>query len=157
MTDNEAGQAKIFTVEEANACLPLVRVIVADLMQLSRELIDRRRRLDQLTAGRELDKGDVYGDELAQVEDELSKDAERLQGFQDEITQLGAEPKDPVEGLVDFPAILERRFVYLCWKYDEPEVLHWHELEAGFAGRQPLTATSIADGGDTEHGDALDP
>jgi len=59
---------------------------------------------------------------------------------------LGVEPKNGPEGLVDFPAVLDGRPVYLCWKLGEPEVLHWHDLDAGFRGRQPLTAGSAAGG-----------
>ena len=46
--------------------------------------------------------------------------------------------RDPVRGLVDFPAIVDGEEVYLCWMLDEPEVGHWHEPDAGFAGRQPI-------------------
>jgi len=46
--------------------------------------------------------------------------------------------RDAVRGLVDFPAIVEGEEVYLCWMLDEPEVGHWHEPDAGFAGRRPL-------------------
>ena len=60
------------------------------------------------------------------------------------MQDLGVEPKNAVEGLVDFPSIMDDRVVYLCWKLDEPEVLYWHEVDAGFAGRQPLTASSGA-------------
>jgi hypothetical protein len=137
--------ARIFTVEQANACLPLVRRIAADMVALSRELIERRRSLDRLMAGRQPSGGDFYGDEVAQIQQELLKDAQRLEGYWEELTQLGAEPKDAPQGLVDFPARIEGRLVYLCWKYDEPEILFWHELEAGFAGRQPLTAGSTTD------------
>ena len=132
--------AKLFTVEEANACLPLVRVIASDMVSLAGELIDRRRRLDQITAGRHLGEGDLYGDELAQIEEEVLKDEQRLEEYVAEMSQLGAETKSVSEGLIDFPAMLDGRLVYLCWKYDEPEVLFWHELGAGFAGRQRLTA-----------------
>jgi hypothetical protein len=146
-------RTKFFTVEQANACLPLVRRIAADIVALSRELLDRRRRLEQLKTGRNLGGGDLYGDELVQIEEELEKDAEKLQGYLREIMDLGAEPKDALQGLVDFPAMLDGRLVYLCWKYDEPELLYWHELEAGFAGRQPLTAGSVA--GDDSQGQDL--
>ena len=56
------------------------------------------------------------------------------------------EPKGAVEGLVDFPAEMDGRIVYLCWKLGEPEVLHWHDLESGFAGRQSLVA-GVSHGG----------
>ncbi len=137
---------KIFTVEAANASLPLVRAIVADLAQLSREVVERRERLSLLLAGRERGVQDAYGEELSQIEEELEKDSQRLQEYVDELQQLGVEPKNGPDGLVDFPALLDGRPIYLCWKLGEAEVLHWHELDAGFRGRQPLTVGTAADG-----------
>jgi hypothetical protein len=148
--------AKLFTVDEANATLPLVRAITEDLAKLARDVIERRQRLDHLTHGRELASGDPYGDELAQIEEELEKDSRRLQGYVEELRELGVEPKGAAEGLVDFPATQDGRLVFLCWKLGEPEVLYWHELDAGFAGRQPLTAGSVAEEGVDDAGEALD-
>jgi hypothetical protein len=142
MNGNPWKNRKVFTVEQANAALPLVRAIATDLAQLSRDVIERRERLSLLSAGRQREKRDLYGEELAQVEEELERDAERLQEYVEELRELGVEPKNGPEGLIDFPAVFDGRAVYLCWKLDEPEVLHWHDLEAGFRGRQPLTAGS---------------
>ena len=145
---------KLFTLEEANASLPLVKAIVGDIVKLSQELIERARRLEQLnSARREREQGDLYGEELIQIEEELAKDGKRLKDFIDELLELGVEPKSAPEGLVDFPTMLDGRLVYLCWKHDEPEVLFWHELDAGFAGRQPMTIGSGATG---EPGEAED-
>jgi hypothetical protein len=137
---------KIFTVESANACLPLVRVITADLLQLSRELVDRRERCETLTRGRDMGHGDPYSQELAQVQRDLTRDATRLHGFERELLELGVVSQSATEGLVDFPAVIDGRLVYLCWKYNEPELLYWHERDAGFAGRQALIAESLAGG-----------
>lgn len=145
---------KIFTVEEANARLPLVRAIVADIMKLSSDLFDRRERLNQLQSRRPEGTVNVYQEELAQIEEELERDVERLNAYVEELLELGVEPKGVRDGLVDFPAILDDKLVYLCWKFDEPEVLHWHDLDAGFEGRQSLTAGSVAEGADSE--DAFD-
>ena len=134
---------KLFTVEEANRTLPLVRAIVSDITSLSREVIERRQRLSQLIAGRNLDRTDLYAGELAEIEKDLERDTRRLQEYIGELRQLGVEPKGP-DGLVDFPAMMEGRVVYLCWKLGEPEVLFWHEVEDGYAGRQPLTADSVS-------------
>ena len=136
--------ARLFTIEQANATLPLVRAICSDLSTLARDVMERRHRLALLTAGRELKPGDPYSDELSQMEGELERDASRLQEYVDELRQLGVEPKGALDGLVDFPCELEGRIVYLCWRLGEPEVLYWHDLEAGFSGRQPLTAGSVA-------------
>ena len=132
--------AKTFTIQQANAALPLVRAITADIVRLAREIVDRRERLEHLTARRQADTRDLYSEELSQIDDELQKDARRLREYAEELRQLGVELKSAPDGLVDFPALMDGRVVYLCWKHGEPEVLYWHELDAGFAGRQPLMA-----------------
>ncbi|MDG2381971.1 MAG: DUF2203 domain-containing protein [Pirellulaceae bacterium] len=154
MSEVSQKSTKRFTVEQANNMLPLVRAIASDLVALSNEVIDRRHRLDDLLDGRDRDSGDVYTDELAEVEKDLERDIHKLQDFVDELRELGVEPKGP-EGLVDFPAELDGRQVYLCWKLGESEVLHWHEIDAGFEERQLLTAESST-AGDFLSSEALD-
>ena len=130
---------RIFTLAEANAMLPLVRSITRDLVKLSREVVDRHQRVEHLRAGRRITTGDPYDEELVHVEEELTKDRERLHEYVQELRQLGVEPKSGVDGIVDFPMILEGELVYLCWKYGEREIQHWHSLDGGFADRRPLT------------------
>lgn len=135
---------KYFTVDEANASLPLVKAIARDLADLSREVIERRERLAMLSGNRRGGKArDAYAEELAQIEEELQRDTERLQEYVEELRALGVEPKNGPEGLIDFPSLMDGREVYLCWKLGEPEIMHWHELDAGFRGRQPLFAESV--------------
>ncbi len=153
LNDAPAAERKLFTIEEANASLPLVRAIVEDLARLSRDVLERRERLaavpgNHAREGNEREGRDPYSEEMAQIQEELERDTEELKGYIDELRSLGVEPKNGLEGLVDFPALLDGRVVYLCWKLGEAEVLHWHELDAGFAGRHPLTAgagTSISE------------
>lgn len=135
---------RLFTVEEANATLPLVRAITADLMKLSQDVIERRERLETIRSSRDGGMGELYDEEFTQIEDELERDTDRLREFVDELHQIGVEPKGFPEGLIDFPSLMDDRLVFLCWKYGEPEVLHWHEIEGGFGGRQPLTADSLS-------------
>ncbi len=134
---------RLFTLEQANAILPLVRAITTDLANLSREVIERRERLSLLSARRPASSRDLYSEELAQIEEELEKDGQQLQGYVQELRDLGVEPKNGPKGLIDFPSRMDGRTVYLCWKLGEPEVLHWHELDAGFRGRQSLVAGSV--------------
>jgi hypothetical protein len=140
MSVAEYRPARLFTIEQANAMLPLVRAITTDLATLAREVMERRHRVALLTAGRDPKPGDPYSEELAQIEAENEKDSERLQGYVQELQELGVEAKGALEGLVDFPSEMDGRIVYLCWRLGESEVLHWHELDAGFRGRQPLVA-----------------
>jgi hypothetical protein len=137
--------ARVFTVDEANATLPLVRAITSDLVDLSREVVERHQRVEHLKAGRDITSGDPYDDELAQIEEELEKDRRRLHEYVEELRQLGVEPKSGVDGLIDFPSMREGRLIYLCWKLGEPGVGFWHELDAGYAGRQPLANELVTD------------
>jgi hypothetical protein len=146
MTSAKVPTQKLFTPDQANAMLPLVRAIASDLSSLYIDLVERQQRLDHLTSGRQRGANDVYSDELRHMEDELERDKQKLRDLVDELQQLGVQCKDPARGLIDFPCAMDGRTVLLCWKLDEPEVLFWHELDAGFAGRQPLTAGSLASG-----------
>jgi len=140
MPSLEYSPSKIFTLEQANAMLPLVRAITSDLMLLSSDVIERRQRLDHLIS-RGTGAGDVYSDELLQVEAELETDSTKLREYVEELKALGVEPKSFPQGLIDFPSMVDDRLVYLCWQHNEPEVLYWHEIAAGFAGRQPVAAS----------------
>jgi hypothetical protein len=144
MSAHEYQPTRVFTIEQANAMLPLVRAITTDLTALARDVVERRHRLAMLTSGRQLKTGDPWSDELAQMDAEIDRDVQRLQEYVAELQQLGVEPKGAIEGLVDFPCRMDGRLVLLCWKLGEPEVLYWHDLEAGFAGRQPLVALAAA-------------
>ncbi len=133
---------KIFTPAEANATLPLVRAIVSDLVDLSCELTERRQRLTMLMGGKKGSSHDPYHEEVVQVKKDLEKDTVRLREYVEELQALGIEPKSGTEGLVDFPAILNGRKVYLCWKLGEERVLFWHDLESGYLGRQAVRPES---------------
>lgn len=148
---------KLYTIEEANHALPLVRVIVADIVRQYHEITERKERLGQIqrtrgSKSKNRPVGDPYSEEVAQVEADLEKEVGVLQGYIDELEKLSVEIKDLHRGLVDFRSLMDGREVYLCWLLGEDEVSHWHELDAGFAGRQSLLAGS-ASGAD---GDKLD-
>ena len=133
---------KLFSIEQANAMLPLVRAITTDMVELARDIAERRHRLQAV--GRDKRSRDMYGEELAQIEEELENDERRLREYVHELVNLGLEPKSAVDGLIDFPCEMDGRIVYLCWKLGEPELLYFHELADGFLGRQPLVAGSVS-------------
>lgn len=128
---------KFYTPAQANATLPLVRRIVEDVTALARELRGQHQRLVQLQAvGKRSPEG--HEQELAALEAEFERGQARMEELRGELTTLGIELKDYFMGLIDFPCWMDGREVYLCWKLGEDEVAHWHEVEAGFAGRQKL-------------------
>jgi hypothetical protein len=164
MSIAEYHPSRLFTIEQANAMLPLVRAITSDLASLGKDVMERRHRLALVASGRGdadgglrgLKPGDPYADELAHMQTELERDQQKLLDYVAELRELGVEPKGAIEGLVDFPSEQDGRVVYLCWRLGEPEVLYWHDLEAGFAGRQPLTAGSMASDFGQEPGSEFD-
>jgi hypothetical protein len=136
-----ARQKKFFTVESANKMLPLVRSIAGDIVQKFRELGELRERLELLQGTRAKGLTAAHREEVEEVEREFERAKDNVAELVEELGELGVELKGP-DGLVDFPAIMDGREVYLCWKLDEPGVMFWHERDAGFAGRQQLTAES---------------
>lgn len=131
---------KFFTVEQANKMLPLVSRIIADITRLATSLRARQERLQHadLAAGGSLN--DLHEEELHQAREEMEKDVEKVKEYQQELEDLGILLKDYFSGLVDFPCWMDGREVYLCWKQGESEVAWWHEIEAGFAGRQSVAS-----------------
>ena len=131
---------KYFTAAEANATLPLVRAIVADIAELAHDLRGRHDRLTRIPPSGRKALTESHREELALVEAELERGQEKMRELEKEVRQLGVELKDYFTGLIDFPCMMNGREVYLCWRLGEPEVGHWHELEDGFSGRQKLMA-----------------
>jgi len=138
---------KYFTAQQANATLPLVRAIVRDVTELAQDLRERHQRLSRGRgpgAGKNAPLSEAHQEEMQQAQAELERGRERMQELERELAELGVELKDYFTGLVDFPSLMHGRVVYLCWRLGEPEVGHWHDLEAGFAGRQKLAAEAGA-------------
>jgi hypothetical protein len=119
-----------WTPEQANELLPIVGAIV-------RRLRAARRRLaadgfdSEFSLLAEASGGAWPGRERATAAVEVTLCFEQLE-------RLDIVVRDLERGLVDFPALRDGHEVYLCWLLDEPAVGHWHAIEAGFAGRQPL-------------------
>lgn len=144
MAKEQRVERRHYTVEQANHALPLVKAIAADMVAKFAEVKERKDRLDRIRRQKRAKDGveDFYAEELVEAESQLEQELETLQGFIEELTDLGIEVKDASRGLLDFYSLLDGREVYLCWLLGEEEVGHWHELDTGFAGRQSLMAGS---------------
>jgi hypothetical protein len=133
---------RIFTIEEANRTLPLVSRIVADLVRDHEAWEDKVREFELATVGSRPEHPDAIA-ELLQVE--AQRLAREIEGYIAELNDLGVICKGMDTGLVDFRGQIDGRDVFYCWKLGEPSVLYWHEIDAGFVGRQrlhPLVLTS---------------
>ena len=122
---------KLFTVEEANALLPELRRLLAGLDR-TRSRLKQLEPEAQRAAERAAEGGGTpFGLEYAAV-------VARSLNLTQLILSLGVEIKDFDQGLCDFPHLRGGKIVYLCWKKGESRIEWWHDVEAGFAGRQPL-------------------
>ncbi len=122
---------KLFTVEEANALLPRIRVLLEGMFTLRKEALAVRP-----DAWPALEK--AVGNGGSRQAGELFLIFNKFEKLLNELHSFDCVLKGLEQGLIDFPAIRDGRQVYLCWQYDEPEVAFWHDIDAGFAGRQPL-------------------
>lgn len=119
-----------YTVEEARRLLPQLRQWLSELKRLRTRVAQLENRIEHvLTAG-----NDAGGESVNELIRSLWGIKKLLQDFQQREIQL----KDLERGLVDFPAILGGREVFLCWEQDEDDIEHWHDLETGYAGREKL-------------------
>lgn len=134
---------RIFSVREAEATLPLVQRIVADLLAAYPRWKALVASYELLTGP--LKAGDQEPPELLEVRDAVTREAERISGFLQELEEIGCVFKGFDAGLVDFYALRDDRLVYLCWQQGESHISHWHEVDAGFAGRQPLDETMLTE------------
>jgi len=138
---------KGFTIREANQTLPLVRMIVEDIVVLSRQINETRDRLASLTQGRPQDDND-YSKELQAIEDSTNRKTELLDQYLEEISSINAIPTAAVNGYIDFPALREDKPICLCWRQGEDEVMHWHGAEEACSRRRPVDLPLIRQSGD---------
>ena len=131
---------QLFTVDQANRTLPLVRRIVEDVVREHRRWHEAVVELDLLRTASVTGLPDPR---LIALERGIQKNARELDGFQAELEALGIQLKDRRIGLIDFPSELEGQPVLLCWQLGEPSVQFWHDAESGYAGRQPLSPTLV--------------
>lgn len=120
-----------FTPEEARRTLPLVRKIVEDILNTSREI----RLLTE-------DK-----DGFVEDDPQIKKMMNDITGFISELEEIGCYYKDWnfTMGLVDFPAVIDGKEVFLCWRNDEEDIKYYHDIEGGYAGRRLIPHSYLKD------------
>lgn len=118
---------RTFSLEQANRTLPLVSRIVADIVRTYAEV-----------SSIQVAMASVSGKDASEMQTQFDRLTERLQGYVDELSEIGCELKDYSIGLVDFIGRHQGREVYLCWKLGEANIEFWHEMSDGLAGRQPV-------------------
>jgi hypothetical protein len=130
---------RYFTPEEANEALAEVRPLVERLVEARRVSAGLEQRLGAVRMRVAGNGGGLDPARVGELQAEAIQAARAVLGLADELDELGVQVKDPVSGLVDFPARHpDGSDILLCWQLGEDEIRFWHTLEGGFAGRKPL-------------------
>ncbi len=133
----------IFTLEEVNALVPRLKPLIAAQMGRRSEI---EERLEQLAGVLGAMPDSIQIEErdpplVCDLKRELAVRVETYQSAWREVEDLGAVLKDPRVGLVDFYGHVDGKLVWLCWKFGEDAVMHYHGLDEGFAARKPIEPT----------------
>ncbi|MBI4339751.1 MAG: DUF2203 domain-containing protein [Chloroflexi bacterium] len=127
---------KHFSWENASAELPWLRQQLGAINAFRQELAGLQRRLQDLLRSIGANGHGISEESIAEARSAVDGAASRLARLAQEVADRGIILRDVERGLIDFPAYREGREVYLCWLLGEDEILYWHELDAGYPGRQ---------------------
>lgn len=120
-----------FTLAEANEALKIIKPLMEEVQQIRQDILARQPETWEAIRRSAGNGGNPTLSKMVKTFDRLDELLHR-------ILAAGAQIKDINIGLLDFSAWKDGREVYLCWKYGEEKIEYWHEVEAGFAGRQPI-------------------
>ena len=130
---------KTFTIDEAQSLLPVLESLLKRAIDAKKAAEEVESALSELarriyvSGGMKVDAGAVVK-QRAEMETQLKLARETVA----EIDEIGVQVKDLETGLLDFPYRLDDQIVLLCWRMGETSIEHWHTVEAGFQGRQPV-------------------
>ncbi|GIX00228.1 MAG: hypothetical protein KatS3mg111_3560 [Pirellulaceae bacterium] len=141
---------KRFTLDEANAMLPLVKSIAEDILSVYRTVTSRQADLRRLLRQSNRTAGSMYADEIAESRIDLQIEYDRIWQYREELESLGVLLRQPQEGLIEFPTLIDQCEAFYSWKPGEPTVTHWryaddpwsHRRDIVFSDRNPGDANS---------------
>jgi hypothetical protein len=122
---------KIFSLSEARSLLPRLRSILEEVVDEWNRVKSLNPQIQKARDKAQFDGYSAYGVEYIET-------ISHLMFLLQQVRELGVVLKDVERGLCDFPFMKDGRVVYLCWQLGEETIGYWHDVEAGFAGREPL-------------------
>jgi len=120
------------TVEEANQALPRLKKLTTELRRIYQRIRELRPQIESVLDKSRAGAGNPASSEMAMA-------FMRFDEIVEQITEVGAELKDPATGLCDFLGLYKGRDIYLCWRLGEEQIEWWHDLHTGFAGRRHVS------------------
>lgn len=132
---------RVFTISEVNALIPDLSQLVGDQLREQSEIEHGLAEMTRLSGSAPASLKPARDDskEVSKLKRELKQRIERYEAGWARVQTMGGVIKDPQTGLVDFYGRVGEKLVWLCWRYGEDSLSHYHDLESGFAARRPLT------------------
>jgi len=136
----------VFTLEAANALVPRLNLIVGEQLlrrtEIETRLRDLAHRIGHTPDSLSIEPGD--GEDVCEMKNQLIARVETYERGWRALDEIGCVLKDPRTGLVDLYGRVEGKLVWLCWKYGETDIRHYHGLDEGFSGRKEIAAGTRA-------------
>lgn len=130
---------KTFTLDEAQSLLPVLESLLKRAIDCRRSAQEVEADLNGIAQRIYLSGGmRVNAAAIAKQRSELDDHLQHVRDSIAEIDAIGVQVKDLETGLLDFPCRVDDEIVLLCWRMGESAIEHWHTMEAGFKGRQPV-------------------
>lgn len=130
---------QIFTIEQARAMLPLLRLIVTDISLSHRELTERKSNLRRLLRRNEgKARFQVYDAEIAEIQEDLKNESAHLDEYVSELEQLGVVLRSAHDGIVDFPTMVDDMPAYYTWQMEQQDIVDFHRADESTADRKPI-------------------
>ena len=130
---------RFYDIDEANATVLELEAIVTVLGEQRADLVRLRDHALARSPGTGSDVEPLSDDELRTLRLRMQGLVDQMAAGVARIDQMGLTLRDIESGLVDFPALVSGRQVWLCWRQGEAAVDWWHDMDSGFAGRRPLS------------------
>jgi len=130
---------QLFSIEQARAMLPLLRLIVTDISLSHRELTERKsnlRRMLRRSEGKA--RYQIYDAEITEIQEDLKNDTTHLEEYVSELEQLGVILRSAHDGIVDFPTVINDEPAFYTWQMEQPDVVDFHRADESTADRKPI-------------------
>jgi hypothetical protein len=130
---------QIFTIHQARAMLPLLRLIVTDISLSHRELTERKSNLRRMLRRHEgKARFQVYDAEIVEIQEDLKNETAHLDDYVSELEQLGVILRSAHDGIVDFPAVIDHLPAFYTWQMEQADVQDYHWADESTADRKPI-------------------
>jgi hypothetical protein len=130
---------QIFSIEQARAMLPLLRLIVTDISLAHRELTERKSNLRRMLRRNEgKARFQIYDAEITEIQEDLKIESAHLEEYVSELEQLGVILRSAHDGIVDFPTVVDDMPAYYTWQMEQQDIVDFHRADESTADRKPI-------------------